>query len=296
MVSHHHRSRLPIIVVDFSYKVKLNGGITAPISYELWLYSSSGRVLVHNNRQLWSTILLAALTLLMVACGSPIRTATFDPAPTPAPAQTPTVIRDTQTIPAGTLVSWDVSGSEECRYHFTVRQTGSLGSVDIEFQGQRYTEKDGVFYGDSFTLSNGYSLNTAKVVDLLRQSISQSYGMDESILPSALRHLTRVRNICAHHERLWDLNLTTGLKVPNTLGSDPETAKAFNRQARDKVYNAIVMITYLMEVITPNGSWPERFLELKNEDSYRIVSEGDMGFPANWADHAIWQRHPQAGE
>ena len=44
----HHRSRLPIIVVAFSYKVKLNGGIAAPISYGLWLYSSSGRALVHN--------------------------------------------------------------------------------------------------------------------------------------------------------------------------------------------------------------------------------------------------------
>ena len=116
-------------------------------------------------------ILLAALTLLVVACGSPtpILTATFVPTPTPTlvPTPTPTVIRDTQTIPAGTSMSWDVSGSEECQYHFTVRQTGSFGSVDIEFQGQRYTEKDGVFYGDRFTLSNGYSLNTAKVVDLL---------------------------------------------------------------------------------------------------------------------------------
>ena len=130
----------------------------------------------------------------------------------------------------------------------------------------------------------------------IRQSISQSYGMDESILPSALRHLTRVRNICAHHERLWDRHLTTGLRIPNTLGSDPETAKAFNRQVTNKVYNAIVMTTHLMEVITPNGDWTERFLELKNADSYRIVSEDDMGFPANWADHAIWQRHPQAGE
>ena len=130
----------------------------------------------------------------------------------------------------------------------------------------------------------------------IRQSISQSYGMDESILLSALRLLTRVRNICAHHERLWDLNFSTGLKIPNTLGSDPETAKAFNRQVGDKVYNAIVMTTHLMEVITPNGDWPERFLELKNADSYRIVSEDDMGFPTNWADHAIWQRHLQAGE
>ena len=125
----------------------------------------------------------------------------------------------------------------------------------------------------------------------IRQSIAQSYGMDESILRSALRHLTRVRNICAHHERLWDLNLAKGLKIPYTLGNDPETAEAFNRQARDNVYNTIVMTTHLMEVITPNGAWPERFMELRKADSYKSVPEADMGFPANWEDHAIWQRH-----
>ena len=97
-----------------------------------------------------AVILVATLTLLAVACGSPA----------------PTVIRDTPTIPAGEAVYWDVSAFEECQYHFAVRQTGSLGRVDIEFQGQRYTEKDGVFYGDTFTLSNGYSLITAKVIDL----------------------------------------------------------------------------------------------------------------------------------
>ena len=77
-----------------------------------------------------------------------------------------TVIEETSTIPAGGSISWDVSDFDECQYHFTVRQTGSFGDVDIEFQGHKYTEKDGIFYGDTFSLSNGYSLTTAKVVDI----------------------------------------------------------------------------------------------------------------------------------
>ena len=130
----------------------------------------------------------------------------------------------------------------------------------------------------------------------IKQAISQDYKMDQSILLSTLRHLTRVRNICAHHERLWDLNLTTGLKIPNNLGSDLEPPKAFNKQSQDKVYNALVMTTHLMEVITPNGDWPERFLDLMNSNPQGVVSEADMGFPANWEGHAIWQRHLKASE
>ena len=97
---------------------------------------------------------------------TPEPTPTAIPTPTPVPSPTPTVIRATETIHAGRSVYWDLSDFEACRYHFTVRQTGTFGSVDIGFQGQRYTEKDGVFYGDMFTLSNGYSAGTAKVVDV----------------------------------------------------------------------------------------------------------------------------------
>ena len=172
---------------------------------------------------------------------------------------------------------------------------------ELEMSYRRVTNQKGtdfhklpvwdVIHAMSFgQLSKWYSSLGARTI---RQFIAQSYGMDESILRSALRHLTRVRKICAHHERLWDLNLATGLKIPNTLGNDPETAKAFNRQANNHAYHAIVMTTHLMEVITPNGDWPERLLELCLAESYRSIPKVDMGFPVDWEDHAIWQRHLQ---
>ncbi len=97
-------------------------------------------------------VILAVGTLLSVACSG-----------------SSNVVDETETIPAGQSISWDVSQFDECKYHFTVRQTGTLGDVDIAFQGRRYTEKDGIFYGDTFVLDNGYSLGTAKVVDIRLQ-------------------------------------------------------------------------------------------------------------------------------
>ena len=130
----------------------------------------------------------------------------------------------------------------------------------------------------------------------IRQSISQKYEMEQSVFRSALRHLTKVRNICAHHERLWDLGLSTALKIPNQLVTFPETPKAFNPKATNKVYNVIVMTTHLMEVVTPNGDWAERFLEFMTSDSHQSVPKNDMGFPTNWQNFDIWQRHMPAGE
>ena len=113
------------------------------------------------------TALLVGVTLPLL--GSLACASESSAAPTASPDPTPVVMRDTTTIQAGTYLSWDVSDFSECRYHFKVRQTGSFGAVDIEFQGRRYKEKDGVFYGDTFTLDNGYSLSTAKVVDVKLQ-------------------------------------------------------------------------------------------------------------------------------
>ena len=130
----------------------------------------------------------------------------------------------------------------------------------------------------------------------IRQAIARRYGMSASILLPALQQLTEVRNICAHHDRLWDVKLNSSLKIPNTLGSDPDTPKAFNEQSLDKVYNAIVITTHLMEVITPNGNWIKRFLELCPAEPNRPVPKSNMGFPENWTDHAIWQRHLEGKE
>ena len=127
----------------------------------------------------------------------------------------------------------------------------------------------------------------------IRQSISQIYEMDQRTFVSTLRHLTEIRNICAHHERLWDHRISTGLKIPKRLGNSRETADAFSRsdQGQGKIYNALVMTVHLMEVVTPKGDWPERFLNLKEEENFNSIPYEDMGFPSEWREYAIWQRH-----
>ena len=43
-----------------------------------------------------------------------------------------------------------------------------------------------------------------------------------------LRHLTPVRNFCAHHERLWDRDLKTKMKIPRNMGMFSKPASLFN--------------------------------------------------------------------
>ena len=168
----------------------------------------------------------------------------------------------------------------------TCRQSGLLRANNF----QSLTVWD-VLTAMSFgQLSKWYSTLVDRTI---RKSISQTYGMDERTLVSTLRHLTKFRNICAHHDRLWNCRISTGLRIPKRIGNSGETANAFNRSDHDqgKLYNALVMTVHLMEVVTPNGDWTERFLALGEEKYFNSIPYQDMGFPSEWQEYAIWQRH-----
>ncbi len=47
-----------------------------------------------------------------------------------------------------------------------------------------------------------------------RNLVAKAYGIDESILRSFMHHLTFIRNITAHHGRLWNRRMTITMKLP----------------------------------------------------------------------------------
>lgn len=143
------------------------------------------------------------------------------------------------------------------------------------------------------SLSKWYSSVTGRYI---RQAVAGSYGVDEVVFRSVLRHLTSIRNTCAHHERMWNLTIEPGLKLPRELAGSRESALAFNRST-GKVYNSLVVVTHLMEVINPNGDWPQRLIVFIESDAYRSVPRRSMGFLEDWLDFAIWRRNlPPEGE
>ena len=125
----------------------------------------------------------------------------------------------------------------------------------------------------------------------IRQAVAQFYGMDEAILRPALHQFSKVRNICAHHELIWDRTISRGFKTPRLLVGSTETPAAFNAAAPHKIYNTLVMTVHMMAIITPNGNWTERFLTFRTADMYRHIPYVDMGFPANWRDLSLWRRY-----
>lgn len=120
-----------------------------------------------------------------------------------------------------------------------------------------------------------------------RNSIARTYGLDEKIIVSLLHHLTIVRNTCAHHGRLWNRRFTFTIKVPNR--GDSALLSSLSRDNTKYIYNTLVMLEYLIEVISPDSHWAERLINLF--EKHKIINPKSMGFPDDWQELAIWRKH-----
>lgn len=118
-----------------------------------------------------------------------------------------------------------------------------------------------------------------------RQAISSTFKINEQVLSSWLRHLTIIRNICAHHSRLWNREFTVTPTPTRTKKLSISQAFIKNSEAGRKIYNSFLIILHFMDIISPNHSWRQRLKNLLYENSEFLT---DMGFPDRWDEQQIW--------
>ena len=122
-----------------------------------------------------------------------------------------------------------------------------------------------------------------------RNAICGVYGLDERVMTSFCEHLSLVRNHAAHHARLWNRDFTKTMTLPrrgpsallNSILHLPDT----DRKLR-KIYNTLVMINYLLDIICPGHHWKQHLKELIQRHN---VDTTKMAFPASWQALPMWQ-------
>jgi len=116
-----------------------------------------------------------------------------------------------------------------------------------------------------------------------RTAIANAYSLNEAVLEGVMEHLTYIRNLCAHHSRLWNRRLTKLMPLPRTkpTGLRDDMTDGEDR----KIYNTLVMIAHLMDVICIDHHWKQRLVKLIAQ--YDIDVSG-MGFPDDWLAMPVW--------
>ncbi|WP_443739005.1 Abi family protein [Treponema sp.] len=141
-----------------------------------------------------------------------------------------------------------------------------------------------IFETATYGVMSKYYGNLKKSVpekDFIAQYFGFPHGCTE-YLKSWLQNLNIVRNICAHHGRLFS---RTGIVTPSypTL-PDNWLVLGF---AHDKIYSSICVIKRLLDYCMPEYDFKTKLFDLISTASANQKSK--MGFPAGWENEPLFR-------
>ncbi len=116
-----------------------------------------------------------------------------------------------------------------------------------------------------------------------RQGVASRLKMDEVVVCKFAHHLTHVRNICAHHGRIWNRKLTLTMTIPSRPS---ELSVQFNKAEDRRIFNTLVMLCWCIKQINPGTTWPARLKTLLESRSEAQLSA--MGAMRGWSSRAPW--------
>lgn len=136
---------------------------------------------------------------------------------------------------------------------------------------------------DFGAMSQLFSLMTARD----QAQIASKYGVNDfKVFASWLRALNYLRNLTAHHSRLWNRNIIDQPKLPKTGDIDWCDNFIGKQDLIAKPFLLLAIARHLVKVVCPNTQWHKR-LETHLDDfpeiySDRKVNVKDMGTMPGW--------------
>lgn len=117
-----------------------------------------------------------------------------------------------------------------------------------------------------------------------KQKVADFFELKYPVLESWLHSISYIRNICAHHSRIWNRSLGIRPVFP--------AKKHFNWLKNKNVYNNriyyfLVVLKYLLNIVHPKNSFGNKLLALLNE--YKSLDLSPMNFPENWTEEKLWK-------
>ena len=121
-------------------------------------------------------------------------------------------------------------------------------------------------------------------------------GGDGGTLSDWLNHIRYIRNVCAHHSRIWNKNITVNLPITTNI---PELDHISPHRSRTRIYGTLAVLAFLVARIDPSSRWR---IEMKTFLQTRLPGLGQelhvLGFPERWESEALWAgdyRSPSVG-
>ena len=193
----------------------------------------------------------------------------------------------TKTLRDGRIVTFNIY--EEIQKHITDQLHNNKAEVFIQHYRNKYDNPTNPPSWMSVEIM--YFNHLSRICTGLKKradinGIASYFALPPQTFCSWLHTINYIRNICAHHARLWNREMNI---VPEKLSfsksliwiSNPDTVK------RSKAYYFFCMLNYLLQTANPTSSFKKRLIELLKEHK-DVASLNAMGFPNNWENEKMW--------
>jgi abortive infection bacteriophage resistance protein len=119
----------------------------------------------------------------------------------------------------------------------------------------------------------------------IKQAIAQDYGVADVVLESWLLSLNFVRNICAHHARLWNRGMGNKQPTIPRAHKNPDWHTPVQITG-ERLFGVLSVLHFLLRQVAPQSRWKDRLANLLS--AYPDIPRRFMGFPDDWQDSPIW--------
>jgi len=117
-----------------------------------------------------------------------------------------------------------------------------------------------------------------------RKEIANMFGLSDRVFASWLHALVYIRNVCAHHSRLWNKLLQIQPLFPRRT----KYMWLVNQNVRNShMYYILSMMIYILNTVNPNHTFKQKLENLFKK--YPNVDRRAMGFPENWQTEPLWK-------
>jgi abortive infection bacteriophage resistance protein len=115
-----------------------------------------------------------------------------------------------------------------------------------------------------------------------QQVVATEWGVHRIVAESWMHSLSYVRNVCAHHGRLWNRELAIKPVLPKNR---QEWSAVSNR----RIYSVLCLLRQITKPVPGGSGWSNQVIALLSEMNGKPRWTNAMGLPRDWATQAFWK-------
>jgi abortive infection bacteriophage resistance protein len=116
-----------------------------------------------------------------------------------------------------------------------------------------------------------------------KREIANYFGISDSVFASWIHSIVYLRNLCAHHSRLWNRTLSIQPLIPR----NPHRTWLIDLSvSNNKTFFMLSIVKYLLQTVNPSSTFNNKFQLLL--EKYPNVDTNAMGFSKDWKSEPLW--------